>query len=275
MLGALPAAIAVAVLPDSVEAAGCQVALLGDSMTWIGGDSCQNETGWSHYLRESAPEVRIEVFARSGATWTNTSKTRRDAAFYSEKLHDDNVVYNQALRLTRRVKDGTTLPPDLAIIFAGANDAWFADRRPGIFTLTDSVATYAADVPPADATTLQKSVALVCDMLHETLPGCELVLVAPLEMSKVAPELTARVADIIESAGRSRGVSTLRADREVAIRHEQESRRPTFTYDGVHTNPQGAAMTGNYILQSIKKHKDYKDLKCINDPKDPSQKSEN
>lgn len=230
---------------------GQRVALLGDSMTWIGGDSCQNETGWSHWLKASGFADTIAVYARSGATWTNTIYTRRDASFYSEKLHDDNVIYNQALRLTQAVKSGTATLPDLAVIFAGANDAWFADRRPGIFSGSDSVAPYSSDSQPSEATTLQKSVSLVCDLLRQQLPGCEIVLVTPLEMSKASPEVTATVSEIIENAGQSRAIKVLRADSNISIRHKQEALKPTFTYDGVHTNAMGAKMVADYIISSL------------------------
>lgn len=235
----------------TVASAGRRVALLGDSMTWIGGDSCQNEKGWSHWMKASGFADSIEVYARSGATWTNTLHTRRDTSFYSEILHDDNVIYNQAWRLTQRVKSGATPLPDLAVIFAGANDAWFAERRPGIFTVSDSVAPYSAGSQPSEATTLQKSVALVCDLLRQELQGCEIVLVTPLEMSKASPEVTATVSDIIADAGLSRGVRALRADSNIAIRHKQEALKPTYTYDGVHTNATGAKMVADYIISSL------------------------
>ena len=108
-----------------------RIALLGDSMTWIGGDSCQNETGWSHILKESGRAGAIDVYARSGATWTNTISTRRNPGHYTELLHDDNVIYNQAMRLIERA-DTSDCSPNLIILFAGANDAWFAAKRPGL-----------------------------------------------------------------------------------------------------------------------------------------------
>jgi len=231
--------------------AGLRIALLGDSMTWIGGDSCQNRSGWSHYLKASGVADSIDVYARSGATWTNTINTRLDTAFYSEVLHDDNVIYNQAMRLAGRVKDGTSTPPDLVIVFAGANDAWFSDRRPGIFDLQDSIAGYSYCASVSDATSLQKSVALACDLLKLSLPQSKIVFITPLEMSKVSPEVITKVSDIIEKTAISRGIPTLRADRKVAIRHIEEIESPKYTSDGVHTNPAGASLLANFILNKI------------------------
>lgn len=116
-------------------------ALLGDSMTWIGGDSCQNATGWSHYLKQSGIADRIDVYARSGATWTNTTNTHADTEFYSEVLHDDNVIYNQVLRLIAAAKADPSATPGCIVILAGTNDAWFSSRRPNLFTRNEQRAT--------------------------------------------------------------------------------------------------------------------------------------
>lgn len=240
--------LAVAYSSDSFASRQLRLALLGDSMTWIGGDSCQNEMGWSHWIRGRGNIYTIDLYARSGATWTNTASTRIDTTFYSEVIHDDNVIYNQALRLVGRVKSGKTLPPDIVIVFAGANDAWFADRRPGIFELSQDVPVYSASTLPSEATTLQQSVLLTCDLLMEKLSGSTLMIVTPLEMSKVVPATTTKVSDIIESAAKSRGIRTLRADREVPIRHEEEQHKPRYTSDGVHTNREGAIIVANYIM---------------------------
>lgn len=248
---ALYVAILMAAIPECLASteAKPRIALLGDSMTWIGGDSCQNPTGWTHRLRESGVASRLEVYARSGATWTNTSRTKIDTEAYSEVLDDDNVIYNQAIRLVRDHTSPGSETPDMIIIFAGANDAWFSDRRPGIF---DDVAHSAnAGRLPSEATTLKSSVALVCDILLNSFPRSTLIMITPIEMSKVSADATERVGDIIESSAAGRGVTTLRADREVEIRHAEESESPRFTYDGVHTNEAGAALLADFIIREI------------------------
>ncbi len=230
-----------------------KIALLGDSMTWIGGDSCQNSVGWSHYLKESTTSCEINVYARSGATWTNTRNTHSDTEFYSEILHDDNVVYNQMLRLIKEADADKMHTPDIIVIFAGANDAWFCDKRPGIFYAPHP----SLDVPnkkidPSMETSLFGSVRLVCNKLKVRFPKTKIVLITPIEMSKVPAEMTVRVSDTIESAGDVCGVTTLRADRDVAIRHIEEKNKPRYTYDGVHTNAEGARMLGEYIVGELK-----------------------
>ena len=227
-----------------------RVALLGDSMTWIGGDSCQNETGWSHVLKESGLASTIDVYARSGATWTNTINTKRHPDHYTELLHDDNVVYNQAVRLIERA-DTSDTAPDLIILFAGANDAWFSSKRPGIFDDDDSEHSVTPDQLPGSHTSMAGSIRLVSEILQEKFPNATLLFVAPLQMSKTDAATIHHVADIIEATAKERGQTTLRADRETGITHEQEAAAPRHTSDGVHTNPSGAKILGDYIIDHL------------------------
>lgn len=227
-----------------------RIALLGDSMTWIGGDSCQNPTGWSHILKKSGIAEEIDVFARSGATWTNTKLTQRNPSHYSEVLHDDNVIYNQAIRLIENA-DACLLNPDIIVLFAGANDAWFASKRPGIYDNVDSNFKYSADTDPAIVTTLEGSINLVCELLQERFPDASLLFVTPIQMSKTSAETIFKVSDIIDRTATQKGFYVLRPDKETNINHDQEAKSPKYTYDGVHTNPEGAHLLGDYILKFL------------------------
>ena len=243
-----------------------KVALLGDSLTWIGGDSCQNPNGWSHFLKEAGIADTICVFARSGATWTNTKDTKPDISFYSEILHDNNVIYNQAFRLIEIVKKNQTLTPDYIIIFAGANDAWFASKRPGIF---DSIGTpdnfrYSENTDVSDVTSLSGCVELVCDILQSSFPLSKYIIVTPLQMSKVSAEDIFKISDIIDKASSTRGCMVLRADKNVDISHEIERKTPTYTYDGVHTNAEGARLIGEYILGHLPLDRPIKEIDIEN-----------
>lgn len=229
------------------------IALLGDSMTWIGGDSCQNSTGWSHILKESGIAGNIDVLARSGATWTNSKYTKRNPEHYTEVIHDDNVVYNQAIRLIEKSDNGNE-DPDMILLFAGANDAWFASRRPGLFDEEDSTMQYTQYTDPAGVTSLENSIRLVCDILQKRFPLATLLFVTPLQMSKVDAETIYKVSDIIEKTASDKGCLVLRADKETGITHEQEASSPRYTYDGVHTNSEGARILGDYILRFLISH---------------------
>lgn len=227
-----------------------RIAVLGDSMSWIGGDSCQYETGWTHILSESGLAGSIDIFARSGATWTNTESTHRNPNLYTEVLHDDNVVYNQAIRLIERA-DTSGNSPDIIILFAGANDAWFASKRPGLFEPDSQKAEYGLESEPGSVTTLEGSIRLTSDILCSRFPNATLIFIAPLQMSKTDAETVFRVSDVIERTSNAKGWKTLRADRETGITHQQEAKSPEFTYDGVHTNPAGAKILGEYITNYL------------------------
>lgn len=114
------------------------VLLLGDSNTWIGGDDCSNHIGWNYWLARMHPDMDFVSYARSGATWTATANSEIDDIQYVEVLDDNNIIYNQIARITHdNVKNKIrTEDVDLVIISCGTNDAWFADRRPGIFDVS-------------------------------------------------------------------------------------------------------------------------------------------
>ena len=226
-----------------------RVAVLGDSMSWIGGDSCQNPRGWTHFLKRLANPKHIDVYARSGATWTNTRNTRGDISAYSEVLDDENVLYPQAPRLIQAAEADPSYSPDLIFLYAGANDAWFFDKRPGIFESTGKSPAQNAD--PSECTSLQSGIMLVCDMLRKAFPNARLVLMTPTEMTKAPVWRIRLVSEIIADTGRRLGLTVLRPDIDVDIRMEQESITLTNTSDGVHTNPRGAELLARYVISKL------------------------
>lgn len=245
------AALLCAASAAAISPRGKRAALLGDSMTWIGGSDCDRPCGWTATFREEAGCSAIDVYARSGATWTNTAATRVDTEFYSELLHDDNVVFNQAQRLINAVHADSLLRPDIIILYAGANDAWFASRRPGLFNCEESYV--APDDAPSSATTLAGSVTLVCSRLNRAFPDATLLLVTPVEMAQAPAARTARVAEIIDSVGRSMDVAVVRADTLSGISRLNELREPRrHTTDGAHTNAAGAVAISRCILSALR-----------------------
>lgn len=226
------------------------VAILGDSMTWIGGDSCQNDTGWTYYFKRETSPLSVSIYARSGATWTNTKRTTVSPDFYSEVLDDNNVLYNQAARLVRDTSEGRTPFPGLIILYAGANDAWFEKSRPGMFIPVEAD-SIRPELLPSQATSLDGSIMLTAGYLHQHFPDARIVFVTPVEMSKTSPDKVYRVADTISRTASRLGYEVIRADRNVEIRHLQECRQFKHTYDGVHTNPSGARLIAKEIIRML------------------------
>lgn len=242
-------AILILLLPfhgAKAEEGTLKVALLGDSMTWIGGENFEKPNGWTHYL--AGLPLNMKTYARSGATWTNTAETFGDIKAYSEVIDPENVIYTQVLRLL-----GDDFKPDVVIIYAGTNDAWFESKRPGLFRefeWPDRAIDLSAD--PADFTTLEGSVQLAGSILNQHLPEARLYLVTPVHSGKTAEEKIERVSDIIEKTGHDIGARVVRGDKEFGFRHKEERSKPyRYTYDGVHTNPQGARRIADCIRHKI------------------------
>lgn len=140
------------------------VVLLGDSNTWLGSDSCDSPKGWSKWFVEAFCPRSCVSYARSGATWTNTVNTTYNITEYTEVITDDNVIYNQVNRLVDAIGRHIQPVPELIIIMAGTNDAWFDSRRPNVWDstadadLSDSVSVAAVSA----CTSLASSVRLAC-----------------------------------------------------------------------------------------------------------------
>lgn len=174
-------AILILLLPfhaAKAEDENIKVALLGDSMTWIGGDNFEKPNGWTHYI--TGLPIEMKTYARSGATWTNTKETTGNTKAYSEVLDPENVIYNQAIRLI----NDNEFTPDIILIYAGTNDAWFSSRRPGIFNRYEKESDITLESKPSDFTSLEGSVDLVCTLLNGEYPDAKIYLLTPVNAGK-------------------------------------------------------------------------------------------
>lgn len=230
-----------------------RVALLGDSNTWNGGDSCTNPTSWSYWFRAALQPRSCVSYARSGATWTHTVRTRRTLTDYSELLSDHNVIYNQVERLI----NSNLLPPHLIIIMAGTNDAWFAKRRPGIYDLTvDQAFALPHDsllaLPPQALTSLPLAIRYDCERLRERFPQARLVLLTPYQSVHAGRPAIERVGTLIEQCAQRLGLPVLRLDQAVPIRSDDEKAHHRLTTDGTHTSPDGARKAAEVIASHLR-----------------------
>lgn len=238
------------------------VVMLGDSNTWIGGDDCDNPRGWNKWFRDLFAPATCRSYARSGATWTNTTLTTPDTGEYTEKLGDNNVIFNQINRLREAVAEGKQPRPDLIIVAAGTNDAWFEKSRPGAFSKTaddvfgkttpdDNRAERITDRPANSILTLAEAVRYGCELLREAFPEATVVLLTPLQSVAVSTERIRLTGDIIESCGRRMGISVIRQDGDDFISRERESARRQMTTDGTHTSTEGARHNGTRIAEMV------------------------
>ncbi|MBR3454147.1 MAG: SGNH/GDSL hydrolase family protein [Bacteroidaceae bacterium] len=232
------------------------VVLLGDSNTWIGGEDCDQPRGWSKWFKEEFQPISCHSYARSGATWTNTEQTEYNIEENIEVLGDNNVIYNQIQRLNKAVSSGVQEKPDLIVMMAGTNDMWFSNKRPGAFSQTVEQAfsdTTSTPWPVNHVLSLAGSIRYGCDILNVLFPQAQLVLMTPLESTKVSDEVTERTGNMIERCGERMGIHVIRLDKSGCVSRSQELKKYTHTSDGVHTNEVGARRIGHFVAEQINK----------------------
>ena len=232
------------------------VAILGDSNTWIGGDDCDKEKGWNKWFKDFFRPASCKSYARSGATWTNTEVTKANTEENIGVLGNDNVIYNQILRLQQAVESGEQVVPGLIIIAAGTNDAWFQDKRPGIFAMGTEMAlmTVGDDLSAIkvnEMTSLAQSVFFGIALLRESFPDVQIVLLTPLQCVATSLENIKKVGDVIAECADACGISYIRQDSSDFLDREVESEQKRFTYDGIHTNAKGARHNAEKLAQII------------------------
>ncbi len=234
------------------------VVILGDSNTWLGHDDCSGERAWTYeWVRNYAPRS-ARSYARSGATWTNVSTTKRNVVQNTGVLADDNTIYNQVERLAEAVESGAQEMPTLIIIMAGTNDAWFSSKRPGAFDMTAAEAMDIADddevvaMAPGRITSIALAVRNNVCRLEKIAPYADIVLVGPLQSVQAPDELIAKTGAIIEDMGQEMELPVIRLDRDFEIDSSKEAKKKFLTTDGTHTSVEGARRLGAFIADQIR-----------------------
>lgn len=217
------------------------IAILGDSNTWLGGDACNKEKGWTKWFCDIIKPQTCVSYARSGATWTNSEKTQKDLIEDVGVISDNNVIMNQMLRLISAVDNGESKTPDIIIIAAGTNDAWFNDKRPKAFN--EDKKRY---------TSIEGAVTLCCMALKLRFPDAKILLLTPLQSTAVATSKINKAGDIIEACGKEMGAMVIRQDKVMKVQSASEKRKKQYTYDGTHTSVKGAKSNGEYIARWLK-----------------------
>ncbi|MCR4602539.1 MAG: SGNH/GDSL hydrolase family protein [Prevotella sp.] len=233
------------------------IVVLGDSNTWLGGDDCSKPRGWNTWFKEALQPASCRSYARSGATWTHTPATKRNLVQDIGVLGDDNVVYNQIERLKEAHEKGRQPAPQLIVVAAGTNDAWFAEKRPHAFDKTVAQAFTQQEGPAAsksvnEVLTLAEAVRYDCELLMEAFPDARLLLLTPLQSTAVTAELISRTGDIIEGCGRKMELAVIRMDHDGCVCATDERVKKRYTYDGTHTSEEGARRNGYLVAQRVR-----------------------
>lgn len=215
-----------------------------------------NENSWTCWFnRAMAPEWEYN-YARSGATWTNTRNTRVDAQDSTALLGDQNVMLNQVYRLAGDIRTGRIAAPDMVILAAGTNDAWFGERRPHALDITaeELMAMEGATVmarPMDSLLTIAECMYVSINTLRRVCPDARIVVLTPMLCKATTPERIHRVGDLIESVARAMHVECIRQDNTDYINRDVELREYTRTLDGTHTNAAGARQVATQLLTHI------------------------
>ena len=247
---------AVALMGFSQAHEGLHVVMLGDSNTFIGGDSCNQARGWNKWFCDTVRPATCRSYARSGATWTNTPRTVRNTEENIAVLGDNNVVYNQVCRLQEAVATGEQVQPTLIIVMAGTNDAWFTDKRPQAFDKKGieafAVGESFLERQVSEVLTLAESVRYSCELLKQSFPDARLVLITPMQSAKIPIGRIRRAGDIIEQCALQLGAEVVRLDRDGCVKWYEEQKRRRYTTDGIHTSETGARLIGEFVAQRLK-----------------------
>lgn len=244
-------------LTATVAQSPMHIAILGDSNTWIGGDDCSKPRGWNKWFLDFMKPATCRSYARSGATWTHTSKTKPDTKENIGILGDNNVIYNQVRRLKEDTDKDRKKIPNLIVILAGTNDVWFQDKRPDALTMTAKQAERIKDsllyAAPSDVFTLAMAVRYDIAMLRSYYPKAEIVLLTPMQTTAASKEDVRKAGDIIEESGKLLNCHVIRLDADTIINSDAEKKTKRYTSDGTHTNPTGAKHIGNHVAVEVKK----------------------
>ncbi len=242
----------IAILISLVGTAGVMaskpfIAVLGDSNSWLGGDGCDSPKGWTFYLREILQDAELRSYARSGATWSHTERTGRDSEEYSEIISDNNVILNQFLRLHQDVQASLCPSPDIIILAAGTNDAWFESKyRPGCMAEDDSLSPL----------TVEGAVRFGLNVVRGLYPEAYLLILTPMESTVVADASIKTVARRIENGCHNfERTTVLRMDTLSPVRSTSERRCLQYTYDGTHTSIAGAKANAQIVADFLKNNK--------------------
>ncbi len=232
------------------------VVILGDSITWIGGDNCNQAKGWNKWFVDKFKPASCRSYARSGATWTNTPSTTYNVTENTGTLSNNNVIYNQVNRLIEAGRNGTQVKPDLILIAAGTNDAWFVKHRPNVFSQTAAQAFadldgFITDRNVSTIVSLASSVRYCCEMLMKNFPDAQIILLTPLQSTAASAENIRKVGDIIEESAHYLSAGCIRLDFEGSVYRAREAEGFRFTYDGTHTSEAGAKKNGYYIANKV------------------------
>lgn len=245
---------ATGVCSGKTDSTDVHVVMLGDSNTWLGGDNCDKPKGWNKWFRDKVMPKTCRSYARSGATWTNTKETKENVVENIGVLGNDNVIYNQIVRLFQAFDKGEQESPNLILISAGTNDVWFEEKRPEVWDMTaeEAFADSLMDSREvSDVRTLTGAMRHCCLMIRKKFPDSRIVILTPMQTTAAPTEKIHRAGLLMEECAKLMDLEVVRLDTESCVRSDEERKHKRFTYDGTHTSVEGAKRNGYMIAERV------------------------
>ena len=231
-------------------------AILGDSITWLGNDDCSGVRGWTTYFKKALGLKKVRSYARSGATWSHTASTKYDLTENTGNLSDDNVIYNQVNRLIKAVADGTQETPNVIIIAAGTNDAWYPSARPNAVG-EDADVVFASeeqivDADPSTITSIPRAMRYDVEMLENAFPNVKIVIFTPLQSTGFTLERLSLIKEAEQKAAYYLGLPVINQSEITQVSRIREKLAYKYTVDGTHTSEFGAEQNGKVLAARVK-----------------------
>ena len=157
------------------------------------------------------------------------------------------MIYNQVNRLRDACNDSTQHTPDLILILSGTNDMWFEAKRPQAFSktaeevCTDTAALYPTR-QPNEILSMAEAIRYDYEMLREFCPEATIVLLTPMQATKVSREVVTKTGELIDQCGALLQMPVIRLD-EVGINSEEMTQKLN---DGSIT-----LLIGSYVAEKV------------------------
>lgn len=218
------------------------VVILGDSNTWLGGDDCRGDRGWSTWFGKAFATRELRSYARSGATWTISDSTRYNTGQNVTCLTHDNVAANQIYRLKEAIDSGRQTMPDIVLLALGTNDAWFVDKR-----------CHALESNPLSCRTIDGAVRYNLALLGKIAPGARLVVITPLQSARIPEANLTRASQLVKEGALWYGADIIDLHNLSPIHANEPEAMKRYTTDSVHTSIEGARCNGEIVARELKK----------------------
>lgn len=247
---------------NNSEFSNLNVIILGDSITWLGGDECNQSRGWTRWFKEKAQPKNCRSFARSGAKLCSSDTTIEDIEEYVGNSSANNVAYNQLARI-RAARNGTPasteslgsldFDPDIILIALGTNDGSAKTSTESTIEEEFSNSSEYANYQPNELTTLEKAIRYICEQFYVLFPNVQIFIITPQQSTWASAKQYFILGDMIEYCCDFLSVNCIRLDKHSGTYRTREGMsEKRKTYDGCHTSEIGAKENGYYIYNQVK-----------------------